>query len=69
MEEVLLDDSRPERTTRIGTLASLPMRQALTTFLRENQDMFTWSHEDKPRIDSSIIVHKLNLLHRSRTKL
>ena len=35
-EEVLLDISRPERTTRIGTLASPPVRQALTTFLREN---------------------------------
>ena len=40
LEEVLLDHSRPERTTRIGTLASQPIRQALTTFLKENQDMF-----------------------------
>jgi len=36
LEEVLLDDSRPEQTIRIGTMASLPARQALTTFLREN---------------------------------
>ena len=26
LEEVLLDDSRPERTTKIGTLASPPVR-------------------------------------------
>ena len=61
LEEVLLDDSRLERTTRIGTLASQPVRQALTTFLRENQDVFVGSHEDMPGIDSSIIVHKLNI--------
>ena len=36
LEEVLLDDFMPKRTTRIGTLASQPMRQALTMFLREN---------------------------------
>ena len=36
LEEVLLDDSKPERITRISTLASLPDRQTLTTFLREN---------------------------------
>ena len=36
LEEVLLDDSKLERITRIGTLASLPFRQALPTFLREN---------------------------------
>ena len=46
LEEILLDDSKPEWITRIGTLASLPIRQALTTFLRENQDVFAWSHED-----------------------
>ena len=36
LEEVPLDDSRPERMMRIGTLASWPVRYALTTFLREN---------------------------------
>ena len=41
LEEVTLDDPRPERTTRVGTLASQPVHQALTTFLRENQDVFT----------------------------
>ena len=61
LEEVLLDDSRPERTTRIGTLASSPVRQALTTFLRENQDVFAWSHKDMSGIDPSIIVQKLNV--------
>ena len=61
LEEVNLDDVRPEQTTRIGTLASWPVRQALTTFLKDNQDVFTWSHEDMPGIDPSIIVHKLNV--------
>ena len=40
LEEVILDDSRPEQTTRVGTLASWPIRQALTAFLRDNQDVF-----------------------------
>ena len=37
------------------------MRHALTTFLKANQDVFAWSHEDMPRIDPSTIVHKLNV--------
>ena len=41
LEEVTLDDSRPERMTRIDTLASWLVRQAFTAFLRDNQDMFT----------------------------
>ena len=40
LEEVFLDNSRPEHMTKIGILASPPICQALTTFQRENQDVF-----------------------------
>ena len=61
LEEITLDELRPERTTRIGTLASQPIRQALATFLKMNQDVFAWSHDDMPVIDPSVIVHRLNV--------
>ena len=61
LEEVVLDESRPTRTTRMGTLASPMVRQDLASFLRMNQDVFAWSYEDMPRIDPSIIVHRLNV--------
>ena len=61
LEEVMLDESRPGRTTRMGTLASPTIRQDLANFLRKNQDIFTWSHEDMPGIDLTVIVHKLNV--------
>ena len=56
-----LDNSRPERMTRIGILASPPIQQAFMTFLKENQNVFAWSLEDMPRIDPSVIVHRLNV--------
>ena len=40
LEVVTLDESRPERTTRMGMLASQPIHQALTSFLKMNQDEF-----------------------------
>ena len=61
LEEIVLDESRPRQTTRMGTLASPMIHQDLAGFLRMNQDVFTWSHEDMPRIDSSVIVHRLNV--------
>ena len=61
LEKVTLDELRPERMTRMGTLASQPIRQALAAFLKMNQDVFAWSHEDMPEIDPSVIVHKLNV--------
>ena len=61
LEEVTLGKSRPERMTKMGTLASQPIRQALAAFLKMNQDVFAWSHEDMPEIDPSVIVHSLNV--------
>ena len=61
LEEVMLDELRPGRTTRIGTLASPTVRQNLANFLKRNQDIFAWSHEDMPGIDPSVIVHRLHV--------
>ena len=61
LEEILLHDSKLDQTTKIGTLANPAVRQALTTFLRNNRDVFAWSHEDMPRIDPLVMVYKLNV--------
>ncbi|XP_075645117.1 uncharacterized protein LOC142616117 [Castanea sativa] len=61
LEDVPLDNSRPERTTKIGTFANLMVSQALATFLKENRVVFAWSHEDMPGIDLPVIVHRLNV--------
>ena len=61
LEEVLLDDSKLDRTTKIGTLANPAVRQALMTFLKSKRDVFAWSHKDMPEIDPSVMVHRLNV--------
>ena len=62
LEERPLDSSKLDRTTRIGTFASPTIHQTLIAFLKENQDVFAWSHEDMPGIDFSVMVHRLNVL-------
>ena len=61
LEEILLNKSRPNQMTRIGTLTSSLVCQAFKTFLKENQDVFAWSHEDMPEIDPLVMVHRLNV--------
>ena len=61
LEEITLDESRPERMTRMGMMASSLIRQALAAFLKMNQDVFAWNHEDMLGIDPSVIVHRLNV--------
>ena len=61
LEEILLDDSKLNRTTKIGTLTNPALCQTLTTFLKSNRDVFAWSHEDMTGIDPSVMVHRLNV--------
>ena len=37
------------------------MRAKLIQFLKENLDVFAWSHKDMPGIALRIIQHKLNV--------
>ena len=55
METVALVEDGTAKTTRIGTMLSSEMRTKLIEFLKENLDVFTWSHEDMPGISPRII--------------
>uniref|UniRef100_A0A2N9IPQ6 Uncharacterized protein n=1 Tax=Fagus sylvatica TaxID=28930 RepID=A0A2N9IPQ6_FAGSY len=56
-----LEDGRPERTTKIGADLPPKIKESLVQFLKDNKDVFAWSHEDMPGINPSIISHKLNV--------
>lgn len=48
------------KVLKIGT--SLPtLEEEMISFLRVNQDVFTWKHEDMLRIDWKVIHHRLNV--------
>ena len=61
LETVVLVKDETTKTTRIGTTLSPRMRTRLVQFLKENLDVFTWSHEDMPGIPTEVIQHKLNM--------
>ena len=61
LETVELAEGEENKTTRIGTTLSPKMRTRLVQFLKENLDVFAWSHEDMPGISLEVIQHKLNV--------
>ena len=61
LEIVELAEGEENKTTRIGTMLSPEMRTRLVQFLKENLDVFAWSHEDMPGISLEVIQHKLNM--------
>ena len=48
LETVVLAKDETTKTTRIGTTLSPGMRARLVQFLKENLNVFAWSHEDMP---------------------
>ena len=61
LETVALTKGETTKTSRIGTTLSPKIRTRLIQFLKENLDIFAWSHEDMPGISPEVIQHKLNV--------
>ena len=61
LEDIPLDENDPEKSTRIGADLEEKIKKDLIYFLRENIDVFAWSHEDMLGIDPSVITYCLNI--------
>ena len=61
LETVELVEGEVTKMTRIGTTLSSKMKTRLVQFLKENLDVFTWSHKDMPGISPRVIEHKLKV--------
>ena len=61
LEIVELIEREATKTTRIGTTLSPEIKTRLVQFLKENLDVFAWTHEDMPDISPKVIQHKLNV--------
>ena len=61
LEEVVLDDQKPDQTINIGMKMDGGLKESMIKFLKNNSDVFAWTHEDMPGIDPSVICHRLNI--------
>ena len=61
LENIPLDESNPERCTRVGADLKEKNKKDLVQFLKKNTDVFAWSHKDMPGIDPNVIPHHLNV--------
>ena len=61
LEDVPLDESNPEKFTKIGTSMREKTKLELVGFLKQSTNVFAWSHEDILRIDPRVITHHLNM--------
>ena len=66
LEDILLEEGNHEKFTRIVISMEEKTKQDLVQFLRKSIDVFAWSHEDMPGIDTRVITHRLNVYPSSK---
>ena len=66
LEDISLDEDDPGKSTRIWVDLEGKIKKDLIHFLRENIDVFAWSHEDMSGIDPSVITHRMNIYPSSK---
>ena len=61
VENIELVEGDPSKTTKVGKKLQLSLKDKLVKFLKENLDVFAWSHKDMPGINGDVIEHRLHV--------
>lgn len=61
MELINLGIEEDKNEVRIGALIDYDVKHSLTTLLREYVEVFAWSYQDMPGLDTDIVEHKFPL--------
>ena len=61
-QEVEVIPRDPSKVLKIGSTLLAIEKMKITTFLRENRDVFAWKYEDIPKIDKEVIQHRHKLI-------
>ena len=61
MVDLPVDDKELMNVLKLKKNLSNELREAISTFLKENLDVFAWKHLDMEGIDPTAMCHRLNL--------
>ena len=56
-----MDNKEPTNVLKLGKNLSNELREAISTLLKENLDVFAWKHSNIEGIDPKVMCHRLNL--------
>lgn len=60
-EIINLGTAEDPKEVKIGTALSPEQRLAIFSFLQSEKDVFAWSYQDMPGLDTDLVVHRLPL--------
>jgi len=62
LETIDVGTEEIKRELKIGTMITPKEREDLIVLLRDYVDVFAWSYEDMPGLDTNIVVHRVPLV-------
>ena len=65
-EVVNLGTEEEKKEVKIGTILSSATKKELIDLLQDYSDVFAWSYQDMPGLDTDIVVHRLPLKEECR---
>ena len=61
VDVINLGTEEDQKEVKVGTSLGQEIKDELVNLLREFVDVFSWSYQDMPGLDTDIVVHKLPL--------
>ena len=61
MEDVNLVEGDATKVTKVEVRLDSDLKDKIVEFLKQNLDIFAWTHEDMPGIENKVIEHELNV--------
>ena len=61
LKDVNLIEGDTTKVTKIGAGLDSTLKDKIVDFLKQNLDIFAWTHEDMPGINNKVIEHRLNV--------
>ena len=58
----LADEGKNEKPVKIGVNFPKDMKPELTALLKEFREIFAWSYQDMPRLDTEILVYRIPII-------
>ena len=57
----LVDEGEIEKSVKIGVNFPKDMKEEFIALLKEFKELFAWSYQDMPGLDTEIIVHRISV--------
>ena len=57
-----VDDKEPSKVLKLGKNLFDDLQEAISAFLKQNLDVFAWTHSNMEGIDPEIMCHRLNIV-------